>query len=184
MNAMPNTLWRALGLVLVLSQPHAGYADRAPGKREFNVLYSRLSSLFAHRDRKGVAALIRTDFVYEARTSRSLTRNEFLNSAFALLKQVKAPRDVETIDSITILGNTASMNVHEVFTGRIDLGDKKRHVWKQTASSTDTWIRARGNWLLKRIVLYRSARFLDGKPSAPIGQVKQRRPRAIPPNVQ
>lgn len=177
---MAKLQWATLGFAFLLVQAQASHSDRAPGKREFNAIYVRLNTKFVHRDIKGLAAFMRADFMYEGPNGRGLRREEFLQSAFLLLSQVKSPKDVETVDSVKLSGGSATLNLHEVFTASVNGLDHRKHAYKQTDTATDTWVKTGHAWLLKKTVVHTTARFRDGMPSGPLGQFGHQMMHALP----
>jgi len=172
------TRYTSIVSAILLTFGLASFAAPGPGeKQEFSALYDRISAKFVRLDTKGVAAFFRTDFIYVGSNGQRLGKEAFLRSAFALVRQVKLAKDVELVDSVKVSGGVATIDVHEVFSGRIDLGDKKIHTWKQTDTATDTWVMTGHTWLLKKSVEHTSARFLGGNPSPPIGQLRRGVPR-------
>jgi hypothetical protein len=162
--ALLTTAWV---VVVLLTCPGRGWAEPAPtpesAKRELEARYAALKPAMAERDRSAMAVLMTPDVVSEDVSGKTTTFDQLV------LELAKVPKDPNRNSDTTILSvkltedvATVRQRYHMTTTKLAPDGVTKQAI-EMDALSTDTWVRIKGAWLLKRTVTEEMNYKVDGR---------------------
>ncbi len=147
---MKKNLWQAAITALLLSLSVVANAGKDEISEIFSGRYAAMKSAMADRDPKAIASLLAPDFVSEDIAGKTKTGEQMIKEVSALPKD---PNKISTttVLSAKIIGETAivTQRYHMTTTKMPSNTTVKQAVELDTLSS-DTWVKLKGVWLLRR----------------------------------
>jgi len=125
--------------------PTAALAD---DKATFQARYAQLEEAIETRELDKVRPFITPDYTTTDIAGRKQTAEEMLDR-LAMVPVDPARRDVLTIDTVDVQGDTAQVANRRTRSGTREGRDGKPHTMSFVTASKDTWVRSSGSWLLK-----------------------------------
>ena len=160
---MKKNLWQVAITALLLSLSVVAYADKDEMREMFSTRYAAMKSAMAERDPKAIAALLAPDFISEDVAGKTKTGEQMIKEVCALPKDPNKT-STTTVLSAKIIGETATVaQRYHTTTTKMTTNTTVKQAVELDALSTDTWVKSKGVWLLRRTETNAIDYKIDGK---------------------
>jgi hypothetical protein len=158
------------GLCLVAFAGLCSLATADPSLRsQIEAMNKSIVATFKHRDasafRKATKGGTTADFKYSDDGGKPMNFDKMvagMQQAFAMYKQITTAKT--TILSVKEHGNTATAVEKHTMGGIVAGGDKKTHKMVFEGTSTETYRKVKGQWLMSSMSMKTDKMTMDGKP--------------------
>ncbi len=152
---------RVIPLLLLLGASMAATAQNA----DLKASYEKLRQCLMKKDIKGMFAMCAPDMTW-TEDGRTMKQAEMKSQ---MEMQVKATQKYDEItfklNKVTVKGNTAVVECGNVVRADVMMpGAKKVSKVVSKSNSVDTWVKGKGGWMIKSVVVKKSDTTIDGKP--------------------
>jgi len=156
---------KTLASVLIIAVAAIATADDKAVRKELEAGYAKFTKAMMAKDVKGLMAIAGPDFQY-------VSKNGKMNRAQieAMLTQQFAMTDRFTsatvkINSLTVKGDTVVAAVSNYGAALLKGGEKGKAMKMETkGTSSDTWKKVKGKWLISKVETLTENTLIDGKP--------------------
>jgi hypothetical protein len=158
-------------VVAICSLGLVGFGNSQTCRQQLEQDNRRIHALMVKKDFKMMRTLMKrgvtTDFVYSENGQTQTIDQMMTNMEIGLSSMDTVSNATSRILNIKETGNQAVAKLEHLMTGTTKGPDKKLHTVTYGGTATETYVKLKGRWLLKKMVWGKTVMLMDGKPVNP-----------------